>query len=92
MESINVLYNRENLTIDFITNTGKNLYYVDLEECRGLSQMLDYIFQISFKTWCTPEVLMQFFECIQIACRDVFDQNPQGVFCPGGQNKKVSWT
>jgi hypothetical protein len=38
------------------------------------------------------KILMQFIECIQVAGNDVFNQNPQGVFCPGGTNKKVSWT
>ncbi|MBM2826472.1 MAG: hypothetical protein HW403_536 [Dehalococcoidia bacterium] len=43
-------YNRDNLTLEFWR--GQKLrYYVDLERCRNSAEILDWVAQVSDKSW-----------------------------------------
>ena len=66
-------------------------YEIDLETCTGSAQVLDWIFQVFKKTWSTPELIYEILEGIEQACEQSHGDSAQGVFCPGGRNRAVSW-
>ena len=82
-------FHRPSLTIQVYT--GRDLYQVDLEQCRNSAEMLDITLQIASKAWCSPQTLKDFVTCLNQACQSVFKSNPQAVFCPCGQDKAVRW-
>jgi hypothetical protein len=89
---------RSNLTIlvprgiDIIgTGHAYEYYEIDLEMCNTAAQLLDYIAQVSYKTWMTPELFDDLFRTIKQACKDIIGNSIQGVFCPSGQDTKVDW-
>jgi hypothetical protein len=87
-----VYFQKSNLTIQIESDDGKDwLYEVDLENCTDSAQILDYILQIADKDWCTPQILYDLIKEIEKASREVHRKNAQGVFCPLGENQKVSW-
>lgn len=65
-----------------------------LIECRRLtnsSEVLDFIFQINAKPWCSPEVLEEFVDALELLCKQHFDKSAQSTFCPNGQDRMVAW-
>ena len=91
-----VYFKKSNLTIqieEFSSKRNKyfHAYEIDLEKCIHSSELLDYLFQIARKDWCTGELLLDLFEEIEAACKLVFKDNAQGVFCPLGTSTKVDW-
>lgn len=48
-------YNPDNLTLQFSKTVGDNYteYEIDLERCNTSTQVLDWIFQIKNKFWCS---------------------------------------
>ncbi len=83
-----VTFNEDNLTL---TLHGPYDYEIDVEDWTDSAQVLDWIFQIERKPWCSAEMLHQFVHAIQEICHIRFDEGAQGVFCPFGQNRKVKW-
>lgn len=49
--------NEKLLTIDVDTGHAGYIYDVDLERCNTPAEVLDWIFQVKQKTWCTPEII-----------------------------------
>lgn len=86
-----VYFDKENLTIQIDHENGGNIYYIDLEECKNSAQLLDWIFQIIEKTWCTPQIMFDILKCIDDACHEVHGNYVQGVYCPWGKSKQVNW-
>lgn len=70
---------------------GHLIYEVDLNTCTDSAQVLDWIFQINEKEWCTAEHLKALLDCFHEACADAFQKDPQGVWCPFGVGKSVVW-
>ena len=66
-------------------------YYVPLKRCATSAQCLDWILQVAKKTWCTPQMLYDLVEQIELACREVHGKSAQSVFCPGGSYREVKW-
>ncbi len=87
----NAIFNREKLTIEVNTGKGHSPYEVDLERCTNSAKMLDFIFQVAAKRWCTPEVLLDFIRAIEQACYEVHDKPVQATFCPNGIDQTVQW-
>jgi hypothetical protein len=58
-------------------------YEIDLEQCTNSAKVLDWIIQLSKKTWVTPEV----FSGLVRALDDTLVI--QGTFCPGGASKNI---
>ena len=88
-----VYFQKKDLTIQIESDNGKDwLYEVDLENCTDSAQLLDYTLQIAGKSWCTPQVLYEFVQELENACREVHDTNAQRVFCPMGKSQKVNWS
>jgi len=85
-----VRFNRANMVIEIHEEHG-DVYEVDLETCTNSAQMLDWVFQVVYKKSISPQVLQDFFSCLEGACFDVFDDSPQGVFCPFGEDQAVKW-
>jgi len=69
----------ENLTLSFEPNG----YYFDLEKGQSSAVLLDWIFQLSGKVWCTPEVMEEYL----LALRDLFE--PQANLCSFGTDSKI---
>lgn len=55
-------------------------YYIDLEDCTTSAKTMDWIFQVSKKTWMTPQDRSDLLEALEYLL------NPQGTLCSGGQN------
>jgi len=68
-----------------------SIYEIDVERIRDSAEALDWILQIAMKRWATPEILHDLVHVIDEACREVFNNTAQGVFCPCGINKTVKW-
>lgn len=84
-----VKINLSNLTI---TVNGDYPYEIDLERWTHSAAVLDTILQVARKPWCDAELLRQLIEAINHACRMIFDQCAQGVFCPYGREMRgISW-
>lgn len=60
-----------------LTLTGYG-YEVDLEQMTTSAGMLDWIFQVAKKGWCTPDCLYGLIEALQ----ELLD--PQATLCSGG--------
>jgi hypothetical protein len=53
--------------------------------------VLYWIFQVNDKRWCTPQHLKEFLNCLEEITDLYFNENAQGVFCPGGINRQIDW-
>ena len=49
------IHNQSNNTLEYHDNEGRFLYYVDFDRCRTSAQVLDWIFQIHQKDWCSAQ-------------------------------------
>jgi len=88
---IKTTFNPKELTINFDDTEQDNLYEIDMEEINtNPEELLDYIFQIAGKNWCTPEVLKDFINCIENACQKMYGINAQGVYCHHKNPPKIS--
>jgi hypothetical protein len=72
-----------NLTLN-IFNGGREVYYIDLERCLSSAQVLDWICQISGKTWAIPALLGLIVKVLD-ACL-----YPQANLCSCGIDKTIS--
>jgi len=84
-----VKFDRERVTIEI--QHEYSIYEIDVERIRDSAEALDWIFQIAMKRWATPEILHDLVHVIDEACRDVFGNSAQGVFCPCGIDQVVKW-
>ncbi len=50
-------YDHDRLALDLFNIEGHWIYEVDLERCRTSAEVLDWIFQVAGKTWCTDKIL-----------------------------------
>ncbi len=80
-----------NLTLQLFDVNEFNCYEIDLERCTTSAQVLDFIFQVQAKTWCTPKLMTNLLKAFDRACVEQFGQPIQGVFCSMGQDHKVKW-
>jgi hypothetical protein len=78
-------------TLEIIIDTGKYLYPIDLEKCKNSAGLLDYIYQVSGKPWCDPELMKELLDTFDEACRVKFNQPVQGCFCSFGKDHIVDW-
>ena len=62
---------------------GPGEYEVDLERCTTSAQVLDWIVQVSKKTWATDAIVADLVRALD----DVLDM--QGTLCPFGQARIV---
>ncbi len=87
-----VFFQEKDLTIQIVSDDQKTWFYeIDLELCVDSVQILDYVFQISNKSWCTPQIMYDLIKEIDKACQHKHQENAQAVFCPFGANKTISW-
>jgi len=70
---------------------GAEVYDFAVDRLSSGSEVLDFFLQVSNKGWCTGEHLKSFLDCLQEITDLYFENGAQGVFCPGGINKKVDW-
>lgn len=86
-----ITFDREECTIDMKTDDGGHHYWIDLDRCTTPAQLLNWIFQLHNKSWMTADLMRELLEGFEQACREVFDGDVQGVFCPCGVSKIVNW-
>ncbi|MFN0149943.1 MAG: hypothetical protein ACKVU1_04415 [bacterium] len=79
-------FDRERLVINV-----DQRYEADIERCTNSAKLLDMIFQVTSKSWCTPEITHDFLLTIARACHEVHGAWVQGVYCPHGRSRRVSW-
>ncbi len=65
---------------------GRTLYRIDLERCGTAAQVLDWLFQLRAKTWCSPTDVGH----LANAFRDILD--PQANLCSFGRAKVLEVT
>ncbi len=72
---------RERLCLVWQDEDGREVYEVDLEQCRTSAAMLDWIMQIAGKLWATDTVLAGLVHA--------FDHflDPQGTLCSFGRSR-----
>lgn len=75
----------------FIAILGQS-YEIPLSRLRCGSQVVDFVFQIQQKMWCTPTMLRDFVRAIELACTLLFESSSaQGRLCPFGRNTVTTW-
>ena len=74
------------LELVFEEKPGCQGYFIDLETICCSAQMLDWIFQVEQKIWCTPEVMGHLIAAFQ----DIF--TPQARLCSRGIGKRLNAT
>jgi hypothetical protein len=70
----------------------KEVYEFPIERMASAAQVLDWIFQINPKKWCSPFHLKAFIRCLDQISDMYFGINAQALFCPMGVNNKVDWS
>ncbi|WP_269618334.1 TIR domain-containing protein [Zhongshania sp. BJYM1] len=85
-----VTFDPESESISFWSNNSK-VYDFRIDRLTSGSEVLDWFFQIANKGWCTGEHLTAFLKCLEQISQLYFDNNAQGVFCPGGMNLEIEW-
>jgi len=82
-------YNPNNLTLEIAKKGAypkSNPYYVDLEQCNTSAEMLDWIFQLKNKTWCSDKDIADLLRAFD----DLMD-TVQGKVCSGGINRRFNF-
>lgn len=80
-------YNPNNLTLAFRKRVGddETYYEVDLERCNTSAEMLDWIFQIKNKNWCSDKDIADLLRAFD----DLMD-TVQDKICSGGINGRFN--
>ena len=60
-------------------------YWIDLDSCTNAAQFLDWILQISHKTWAPPSVVGELVTALDC----IFGHRLQGKVCPWGENRHI---
>ena len=81
----------ESKTIAIFDDSGVERYEIDLDRCNTSAEVLNWIFQIKHKTWCTPEIIMAVLFGLDDAMSAAFGETIQGALCSSGQSLKVDW-
>ena len=68
----------------FTLTYGPENYDVELNECRNSAEVLDWILQVTHKTWMTPHGVRDFVKVIN----DIL--HPQGNICSGGVDTTIN--
>jgi hypothetical protein len=68
-----------------------DVYDFTIDRLGSGAEVLDWFFQVNNKRWCTAQHLKEFLDCLEEITEIYFNDNAQGVFCPGGANKTVDW-
>lgn len=79
-------YDPENLTLNIDSPGG--VYDVDLEKCNDSAQILDWICQVSHKTWATREDIGHLVDALDELAGGL---GLQSKVCGGGTNKKFDF-
>lgn len=80
---------RSNRTIVIRDGDGV-IYEIDLDLCTTAAQVLDWIFQVLGKSWCTPELMFELLEAFDHAAITMLGDDIQGAICRS-PNDRVSW-
>lgn len=75
---------RVNRTLECRNERGGYIYDVDLDRCRTSAEVLDWIFQITAKTWASPEIVKDLLQAI----RDLL--GPQATLCSYGVGSTIN--
>ena len=82
-------FHKNMLTLEFTLD--RHWYEIDLEECTTPAELLDWLFQMQGKAWCTAEALYDLFEIFEEVSQHMLGTSIQGGFCPFGNAKRVEW-
>lgn len=77
--------------MEFLLDSDPGIYPIGAEQLNGSAEVLDFILQIADKSWCSPALLSDFVEVLNLACQDRFGTRAQGVFCSMGIDNRVNW-
>ncbi len=72
------IFDRDRLVLNFFNDEGRWVYDIDLERCRTSAQVLDWIMQVSKKSWATDLVIASLVRMLD----EILD--PQGSMCSFG--------
>lgn len=78
-------YEIEENWITIFNEHGKDVYDFDLNRVTTSAQMLDWIYQVKHKAWCTPDILYAVVDGFDAACEKYLNTTVQGAFCSGGE-------
>jgi hypothetical protein len=78
--------NARNLTLTHTKAYPSSDYEINLERMNTSGQMLDWIFQVHDKTWCSPQDM----GLLIAALRELF--HPQSTLCSGGGSHTLDAT
>ena len=71
---------------------GPPSYDIPLEGIDSAKELLDWILQLNYKTWCTGQHLKEFLDLVPQVAEKNFGQNAQAVFCSQTRrNDDITW-
>lgn len=85
-----VILDKEQGTVIFYTGEFEE-YEIGIDQLDTTGEILDFIFQVNAKSWCTPKHIHEFLNCIEEMSSIFFGTNAQGIICPGGYLMEIDW-
>ena len=70
---------------------GPYPFKIDLTALGNPADVLDKLLQVSRKPWCDRAMVGEVLAALETACREWFDEEAQGVYCPWGLPREADW-
>lgn len=86
----NIVLNKKRSQIIFYEE-DEELYWLYLDQLNSSAAILDFIFQINRKRWCSPRQIQAFIDFLEELSFEYFGTNAQGSFCPFGDSMRIDW-
>ena len=74
-------FDPDRLVLDLYDGEGRWIYEVDFERCSTSAEVLDWIFQVAGKTWCTDKILGGLIHMLDKIL------HPQATLCGSGRER-----
>ncbi|TBX64778.1 TIR domain-containing protein [Flavobacterium silvisoli] len=85
-----VIYEKEQQAVIFYTGETEE-YWIGIDQLNTTGEILDFIFQVNGKRWCTSKHIREFINCIEEMSGIIFGTSAQGIICPGGALMEIDW-
>lgn len=72
----------------YIDYGGGNPYIVPIHRLHNSTELVDWIYQIRSKDWCTAQLILEFIDAVEYACQFEFDTPAQLMF----KDELVEWS
>lgn len=82
--------NTDAMTLDIINDNGV-LCGIELRDLVNSAEVLDTLLHLQGKNWCSSHLLCEILDQLNAAFRRFHGDTIQGVVCPFGLGKRITW-